>query len=440
MLACCVGLAACAADPPELPGVSTTTASTGAATSDTTGAPGPADSSSTFGGGTTAATSTSGVGTDTGADSSTGEPSTVVCEGPDGLCHTPLPLVPVPVSRVDSIGLGDFDEDGTLDVAVGDDLFNRVVLVRGDGTGMFSELGSTNTGGGNLDHLTVVDIDGDGHLDVVTANGGDDSISVMLGDGTGALTVSQTLGTFGSPRALAAADLDGDGAMDLVVGVGGTPGVEVMYGPGLLPTEFFSLPGAAYEDVRLGQLGPDTQLDLIAGTRAGDRVSVVPGAASGGFTVGGLQEFGGNQAVAGHLEDIDGDGLVDLVAVSDGAAWFHPGTVAGQLAPNEAAEFFLTLGLRDAAFGDLNADGRTEVVVVSNETDDIRVLVGEEVSLFAPVLDFPYGENLWDVELGDINGDGALDVVAGARNGNALAILISSATRVLRARPEVNDR
>ena len=66
-----------------------------------------------------------------------------MCEGPDGLCHTELPVHDVPVGRIEAIGLGDFTGDGIVDVAIGDDLANVIVLMQGLGDGTFAELSSS---------------------------------------------------------------------------------------------------------------------------------------------------------------------------------------------------------------------------------------------------------------------------------------------------------
>ncbi len=432
-LAVVAGLAtACAADPPQLPGGSSAagsgTSTTAAVATDGGGSDG-ADTTTTVAPGSTGTGGVDTGDTDTGSDSSTGEPVVVVCEGADGLCHTALPPWPVGSARIEAIGLGDLDEDGLTDAVVADDLANVLLLLEGQGDGTFAALGSVPTQGGNIDDIVVADLDGDGHVDVATANAGSSTVTVLLGAGDGTLSLLVMQDVPGSPRSITAGDLDENAIADVVVGVAGTPGISPLHGPSYdRAGANYPIGAGAIDTVATGHLGPDLVLDVVAASRAGDAVFVVPGAAAGGFTVPSAQAFPAGQAVGGHLADLDADGSVDLLTVSADAVQVRLGAEPGTIAPAVVGNYPATVGIREAAFGDLNADGRPEVIVVSNQTDDLGVLVNADGTSFAPMLRFDYAENLWDVELADLNADGALDAVAAARNANFLAVLLSAAT------------
>jgi hypothetical protein len=96
------------------------------------------------------------------------------------------------------IALGDFDENGNLDVAfpktgsqVPGDHSTSVLLFFGDGHGHFST-GPVLTVGKEPHTVIAVDVNHDGHLDLAVTNRTDGTVTVLLGNGNGNFTVSST--------------------------------------------------------------------------------------------------------------------------------------------------------------------------------------------------------------------------------------------------------
>ena len=96
------------------------------------------------------------------------------------------------------IALGDFNEDGHLDVAfpqtglqILHDKGTHVFIYFGDGTGNLTA-GPTLTVGQEPHTVLAVDVNGDQHLDLAVSNRSDGTVTVLLGDGKGNFTVSST--------------------------------------------------------------------------------------------------------------------------------------------------------------------------------------------------------------------------------------------------------
>ena len=96
------------------------------------------------------------------------------------------------------IAIGDFNEDGFLDVAFPQTGTNsphmhstHVLTFFGDGTGNLVS-GPTLTVGQEPHTVIAVDVNHDGHLDLAVTNRTDGTVTVLLGDGHGNFTVSST--------------------------------------------------------------------------------------------------------------------------------------------------------------------------------------------------------------------------------------------------------
>ena len=114
-----------------------------------------------------------------------------------------------------AVPLADFDGDGDLDVAVGNDR-TRSLLFMNDGTGHF-HAGATFGAPSSTRSLTLADLDSDGHMDILVVNRGRQNF-IFHGDGSGAFGEGTPFGAGDdSTIDVVAADLDGDGDSDLVL-------------------------------------------------------------------------------------------------------------------------------------------------------------------------------------------------------------------------------
>ena len=81
----------------------------------------------------------------------------------------------------DAIVVGDFNNDGRLDLAIANFRDNTVTLLLGNGDGMFTQAsGSPYPVGKGPNQIVAADFNGDGKLDLAVANLTDGTVSILL--------------------------------------------------------------------------------------------------------------------------------------------------------------------------------------------------------------------------------------------------------------------
>ena len=130
--------------------------------------------------------------------------------------------------------------------------------------------------------------------------------------------------------------------------------------------------------------------------------------------------------------DLDGDGRLDLVATSHDShgvfVWLGRGGgrfVAGPGSPFPA----LAAGKphnHGLALGDLDGDGHLDVATADDEANVVAVLLGDGRGGFrrAPGAPFRVGREPYPLALGDVNGDGRLDAVVPNLGSASLSVLL----------------
>lgn len=342
--------------------------------------------------------------------------------------------------------------EAVTDTAVSFAGARAVALPAGSGRGTTTALG---------------DLNGDGRTDLLATVKGSNTLAVSLGDGKGgfAAATSHTLDTGTFPTAVAVGDLNGDRKPDAVVAAGTTGrttqhGVEKMGSVvellgdgegGFAPATSFFAPTLVNQstdamfpvDIAVADLNGDKKPDVLTSNANGDNVSVWLndgtgglGAASNYYVGGGLPSSystGQVRPLGLAVGDVDRDGKPDVVTVNSGSSDISllRGDGKGKLGPATrfADSVFLGTGI---AMDDLNGDGDPDVAVAHSDRA-VTVFLGDGEGDFDAPVNHPVGGTALDgVAITDVNGDAKPDLVTNNGPDDQPSVLLGDGAGVFR--------
>lgn len=329
------------------------------------------------------------------------------------------------------ISSGDLDGDGDIDLVSASAGDNKVAWYPNQGDGTFAAqvvLSSTATWA--VDAFAV-DMDGDGDLDVLSANQTGNRIAWHANDGTGTFGTAQTVAiTASTLRAAFPADLDGDGDTD-VLSTSSTDDRVAWYannGSGVFGAQQVIsnlLDNPIF--VVAGDVDGDGDPDVVASGNAADRLEY--------FANNGSGQFGGSYLVAtseasnplqSRLVDINGDGALDVVVVSngDGRISWYPNAGDGTMGAQQVVT--AAPGMRFVEPADVDGDGDVDLFSINPPGSGFGLSINDGTGQFGPRVDLGDIGLLYAITTGDVNGDGHVDILFGVVDGTGLKVALNN--------------
>ncbi len=328
------------------------------------------------------------------------------------------------VEDFDRDGVPDVMEDLRPDLAVLSPATGTVVIVMGNRNGSFvsdTSLGFDQDWRG-FRSTVAADFDGDGHMDL--AVGEDFVVKVYRGRGDGTFDQPLDVSVPGASSSIGVGDFNGDGIPDMAVteGIQGSNclGVSILLGKGdgAFETSGEVQAGCQPFSVDIGDFNRDGKLDLAIANRASNFGSILLGRGDGTFDSPislDSEEGSGAFVIVG---DFDGDGDDDVafrqqqstsvvsVYLSHGDGTFEPAT-----------NFPVGDYPYSAVLRDFNGDGKLDLATANMFSFDVSILLGRGDGTFGPEARFPAGMFPQYIAAGDFDADGTEDLaVTGLRN------------------------
>jgi hypothetical protein len=376
--------------------------------------------------------------------------------------------------------VGDLNGDGLADLIVPDSTNSYVKVLIGKGDGTFQAPVSYPTIA-NPFQIVIADFNGDSFPDLAV-KGGTGQVAILLGDGGGTFENWGDAPSSGltTVRYFNICDCDGDGKTDLLLigTVSGPWKTRVLRGLGdgtfASPTDYASFPSAtSYATYLLpADFNLDGRPDFVLGQVSGSSyvlyvtmaiyqssisLNVSPSPAKLGEEVTFTATLTPSDAT-GTVSFYDGATLLGNAAISSGQAvlktkWLGSGLhnlrarysgdplryvsslspiVTGTVRSGRSSGFGTGTtyetgrGPRGIAVGDLNKDGKQDMVVANATSNTVSVLLGNGTGGFAPKVSYNVGSAPVAVAVTDINGDGNPDVAVANSGSSNVSILLGN--------------
>jgi VCBS repeat protein/FG-GAP repeat protein len=344
------------------------------------------------------------------------------------------------------LALADFNRDGKVDIAVGNNGSANLTMLLGDGRGGFSEAsGSPFPAGNSPNDIAAGDVNGDHNLDLAIANHDTRYVTVLLGNGRGLFSPAPnspiTVTSKPHPHGIDLGDFNGDHNLDFVVDDWGNNRITVVFGDGkgsfASPGSSFSVGQMPYQRVRVADVNNDGRDDVVTTNTEGGDASVLLGDGKGGFAPASGSPVQANLRPFGvAIGDVNADGKRDLAIVnfsgqgtdkSKDAITILLGNGDGTFKPASGSPFKSGGSPVSVAIGDVNGDGVMDVAVANMTGNSVSVLLGGKDGMRpAPRSPLPVGNDPEFIALGDLNGDGKADIVVAETEGNVIRVIISN--------------
>ncbi|MGH9381859.1 MAG: FG-GAP-like repeat-containing protein [Thermoanaerobaculia bacterium] len=333
------------------------------------------------------------------------------------------------LGRAQEVAVGDVTADGEPDIVAARPIDNTVTLLAGDGAGGFAAPTDVPAGFGP-NPIAIEDVTADGHLDVITANAVSSNVSILPGDGAGNVGFPGNHDVGQAPYSVVSVDLNHDGHPDVATanafsndvsvlindGVGGFAGA-VNHGVGNFPNW-----------ITHGDIDGNGDRDLITANFGGD-VSVLLGDGAGGFaeamhfSVG--EGFVSPYAVA--VADIDDNGHQDVATANTDGFSTHSVSV---LLADGAGSFLEPMVIEGAAqtpqsiaLEDVTGDGNVDILVTSFDTAEVALLAGDGAGGFDTPAHFATDVGPVFVVVSDVTTDGNLDLITLNHTAQSVSVL-----------------
>lgn len=286
--------------------------------------------------------------------------------------------------------------------------------------------------------IALGDLNRDGKLDIVTCNEGD-TVTLFLGNGRGGFTPAPGPAIAEAAHIIAIGDVNNDRSLDLALSHHDAVGVTILLGNGAGRfSPAVGSPFAAHQGARahnhglaLNDINSDGNLDITTSNQDENSVSVLLGNGKGGFTPAQGSPFPVGRSPYPHVvADVNRDKNLDIITpnVRSNNVSVLLGNGRGGFAPAAGSPFTVAFRPYYVAVGDVNGDGSPDLVTTHDDVNLMSTLLGDGSGGFAAAPGSPLdlGRRAYKLLSSDVNGDSLSDLVVGTEASDSVAVLLGS--------------
>jgi hypothetical protein len=330
----------------------------------------------------------------------------------------------------------DLDKDGRPDIAAVTPSGRFYPLIQ---TGFQRGIGRSYGADTNPQFMSSGDLNNDGLFDLVTETG--DRLSIYYQQPGGVFGPRMTIthpGTAGWPGDIDIGDLNGDGWNDIAVAGLSSVGVYIFNGTPMGPMAPYYFPITnlwARNGLCIADVSSDGREDLVV--LGWNGISVLLQTPSGTLATPWTYPTGGSWPNGLAVADMNGDGRKDVVTANTGSN--NIGILLQNMGGNlNSAIIYATSGNSQGtdslAVGDVNGDGRNDVLIVCKGSKMLDVLTQKNDGSLNDKVSYPVYENDNTgptAAVADLDADGQNEVVVSNSNSGNLTIFDQDSSGVL---------
>ena len=318
--------------------------------------------------------------------------------------------------------MGDLNQDGIPDVAIGSGSFDELWVFLGLGNGRFRNPLSTtiDLGIGSFAPVLIAELTGDGIPDLHVLSF--DGFATLIGHGDGTYSPGPiTPVTALAPNRQLLDDFDGDRKLDLILTA--NTGLYLFRGNG---DGTFGT-GARFGDgtcrgVQAADFDHDKKLDAVF--TCDSEVRIFQGRGDGTFLGPSIIPFSGTTTVV-QVGDLNADGRADLVVAHNVPPQFHVLLGSGDGSFQEVFSHPLTVTFNDVEIADVDLDGHQDLVSVSTLIRGASVWFGNGNGTLSEPVDYVVGQVASEIEVSDLRGEGLRDVITVGIDCQCFSVLLN---------------
>ncbi|CAF0744124.1 unnamed protein product [Rotaria sp. Silwood1] len=332
-----------------------------------------------------------------------------------------------------SVAVGDFNNDGRLDVVTANSGSGGLGIFLGHGDGTLDNVTTYSTDI-IVEPLSVAvgDVNNDNRLDLVITGYISNNVGVLIGHGDGIFldTTIYSVGIFSGPAVVCLVDLNNDDYLDIIVSTidGGFVGILLGYGSGAFQeiTIYSTSPTSSLYYVTVTDFNNDHQQDLVVTDTINDEVIIFYGYGNGSFQLARRYSTGyGSKPYAITTAKLNNNIQKNIVVTLWGTG--NIGVLTEYAAADFANQKTYLTGSAPQPYsvttGNFNDDSYVDIAVVNSGSNNLDIFFNSGNGTFLTQITYPTGADSYPryVIASDVNKDNYLDIVTVNSKDNSVS-------------------